>query len=132
VNNKDRATAKNGTILEIVYPGKILKEYFMDPLEISVCKLAKDIEVQNVTISKILNNKSSISADMALRLSKYFGNSAEFWLNLRQYYELEKEREKAKPVLEKIIPFKRPRANEGTSALHPTLQGERAVRAMSN
>jgi plasmid maintenance system antidote protein VapI len=43
---------------------------------------------------------------MSLRLSKYFGNSAEFWLNLQQHYELEKEREKAKDVLEKIIPFK--------------------------
>jgi plasmid maintenance system antidote protein VapI len=42
---------------------------------------------------------------MSLRLSKYFGNSAEFWLNLQQHYELEKEREKAKDVLEKIIPF---------------------------
>lgn len=106
MNNKVGASAKNGTVLEIVYPGKILKEYFMEPLEISVCKLAKDIGAQQITISNILNNKSSITADMALRLSKYFGNSAEFWLNLRQHYELEKAKEKTD--LEKIIPFKLP------------------------
>jgi addiction module HigA family antidote len=95
-----------GNSLEIVYPGKILKEYFMEPLEISGYKLAKGIGVPQITISNIVNNKRGISTDMSLRLSKYFGNSAEFWLNLQQHYELEKEREKTKDVLEKIIPFK--------------------------
>jgi addiction module HigA family antidote len=92
--------------LEIVYPGKILKKYFMEPLEISGYKLAKGIGVPQITISNIVNNKRGISTDMSLRLSKYFGNSAEFWLNLQQHYELEKEREKTKDVLDKIIPFK--------------------------
>ncbi|MDR1325970.1 MAG: HigA family addiction module antidote protein [Treponema sp.] len=91
--------------IEIVYPGRILKTYFMEPLGISGYKLAKEIGVPRITISNIVNNKRGISTDISLRLSKYFGNSAEFWLNLQQHYELELGRERAKEVLENIIPF---------------------------
>ena len=77
----------------------------MEPLGISGYKLAKEIGVPQITISNIVNNKRGISTDISLRLSKYFGNSAEFWLNLQQHYELELGRERAKEVLEKIIPF---------------------------
>jgi addiction module HigA family antidote len=91
--------------IEIVYPGRILKTYFMEPLGISGYKLAKEIGVPQITISNIVNNKRGISTDISLRLSKYFGNSAEFWLNLQQHYELELGRERTKEILEKIIPF---------------------------
>jgi addiction module HigA family antidote len=100
-----KTRVKKENILEIVYPGKILKEYFMEPLGISGYRLAKELGVPQITISNIVNNKRGLSTDVSLRLSKYFGNTAEFWLNLQQHYELEKEKERVKGVLEKIIPF---------------------------
>jgi addiction module HigA family antidote len=101
------ANKKKG--LEIVHPGRILKAYFMEPLGISGYRLAKEIGAPQITISNIVNNKRGISTDIALRLSKFFGNSAEFWLNLQQHYELELGQEKAKEILEKIIPFDKSR-----------------------
>jgi addiction module HigA family antidote len=103
-----KTKTKKDKNLEIVHPGKILKEYFMEPLGISGYRLAKELGVPQITISNIVNNKRGLSTDVSLRLSKYFGNSAEFWLNLQQHYELEKEKERVKGILEKIIPFSAP------------------------
>jgi addiction module HigA family antidote len=69
--------------LDVISPGAILYEEFMEPLGITAYKLAKDIQVQQTAISQILNGKRRLSVDMALRLSRYFGNSAQFWLNMR-------------------------------------------------
>jgi addiction module HigA family antidote len=69
-------------------PGEILREEFMRPLGISVSALARDIAVPANRISQIVNGKRALSADTALRLGKYFGVSAEIWLDLQSEYEL--------------------------------------------
>ena len=78
--------------LENIHPGEILKEEFLIPLEISAYKLSKDIGIPQTRISEILKKKRRITADTAIRLSKYFGNSAKFWLGLQDDFDLEEER----------------------------------------
>gem|GEM_PF-523673 len=81
-------------IMEPIHPGEILLEEFLSPLNISQYKLAKDISVPPRRINEIILGKRSISADNALRLSRYFGLSERFWLNLQSRYDLEIEKEK--------------------------------------
>jgi addiction module HigA family antidote len=78
--------------LDNIHPGEILKEEFLIPLEISAYKLSKDIGTPQTRISEILKKKRRVTADTAIRLSKYFGNSAKFWLGLQDDYDLEEER----------------------------------------
>ena len=80
--------------IEPIHPGEILLEEFMKPLNISQNSLAKSLKVTPRRINEIVNKKRSISADSALRLSKFFGNSAEFWMNLQYRYDLEVAKEK--------------------------------------
>jgi antitoxin HigA-1 len=77
-----------------IHPGEILQLEFLEPLEITPYRLSKDIGVAQTRISEILAEKRSITADTALRLSKYFGNSAQFWLNLQIQYDLRQALEK--------------------------------------
>ncbi|MGB6295242.1 MAG: HigA family addiction module antitoxin [Rivularia sp. (in: cyanobacteria)] len=71
-----------------IHPGEILQLEFLEPMNISAYRLSKDIGVTQTRISEILSGKCSITADTALRLSRYFGNSAQFWLNLQTEYDL--------------------------------------------
>jgi addiction module HigA family antidote len=71
-----------------VHPGTILKEMYLDPLEIGVGALADNIGVVRRTISLLVNEHSGVSAEMALRLSKTFGTTPQFWLNMQQTYDL--------------------------------------------
>jgi antitoxin HigA-1 len=80
--------------IDPVHPGEILLEEFLKPLGISQYKLAKDISVPPRRINEIVQGKRSISADTALRLSRYFGLSERFWLNLQSRYDLEVEKDK--------------------------------------
>ena len=66
--------------LKNIHPGEILQEEFLIPLKISAYKLARDIGIPQTRISKIIKSNRRITADTALRLSKYFGNSPKFWL----------------------------------------------------
>ena len=77
--------------LKNIHPGEILMEEFLIPLNISAYKLAKDIEIPQTRISEILKGNRRITADTALRLSKYFGNSAKFWLGLQDDFDIEEE-----------------------------------------
>jgi addiction module HigA family antidote len=77
-----------------IHPGEILMEEFLKPLEISQYKLAKDINVPARRINEIVHGKRSITADTALRLSRYFNLSERFWLNLQARYDLEVEKDK--------------------------------------
>lgn len=79
-------------LLHNIHPGEILKEEFLIPLEISAYNLSKDIGIPQTRISEILKKKRRITADTAIRLSKYFGNSAKFWLGLQDDFDLEEER----------------------------------------
>ncbi|MFH1942792.1 MAG: HigA family addiction module antitoxin [bacterium] len=86
-----------------IHPGEILKEEFLDPMGISQYRLAKDINVPPRRINEIVLGKRSISADTALRLSRYFKMSALFWINLQAHYDLETASDKLSPKLEKEI-----------------------------
>lgn len=77
--------------LRNIHPGEILMEEFLIPLNISAYKLSKDIEIPQTRISEILKGNRRITADTALRLSKYFGNSAKFWLGLQDDYDIEEQ-----------------------------------------
>ena len=82
------------TKLTPIHPGEILMEEFIKPFGISQYRLAKDISVPPIRINQIVHGKRAISADTALRLSKYFGTTAQFWLNLQNHYDLEVESDK--------------------------------------
>jgi antitoxin HigA-1 len=75
--------------LGFIPPGTILQEKFMQPLGITAYRLSKEIKVQQTAVSQIINGSRRITVDMALRLSRYFGNSAQFWLNLQNHYDIE-------------------------------------------
>lgn len=72
-----------------VHPGEILLEEFLKPMDISKYRLAKDINVPAMRISKICSGQSGISADTALRLSRYFGTTVEFWTGIQAHYDTE-------------------------------------------
>lgn len=71
-----------------IHPGEILQLEFLELLNITPYRLSKDIGVSQTRISEILSGKRSITADTALRFSHYFGNSAQFWLNLQTQYDM--------------------------------------------
>jgi len=77
--------------LKNIHPGEILFEDFLQPFNITAYKLAKDIEIPQTRISEIIKGNRRITADTALRLSKYFGNSAKFWLGLQDDFDIEAE-----------------------------------------
>jgi addiction module HigA family antidote len=77
--------------LKNIHPGEILAEEFLITFNISDYKLSKDIEIPQTRISEIIKGNRRITADTALRLSKYFGNSAKFWLGLQDDFDIEEE-----------------------------------------
>jgi addiction module HigA family antidote len=78
--------------LSNIHPGEVLLHEFLNPLEITAYRLSKDLSIPQTRISQILKGNRRITADTALRLSKYFGNSAKFWLGLQDDYDIEVER----------------------------------------
>ncbi|MFA6572383.1 MAG: HigA family addiction module antitoxin [Bacteroidota bacterium] len=88
--------------LKNIHPGEILLEEFLIPMEISAYRLSKDLEIPQTRISQILKAKRRITADTALRLSSYFGNSAKFWLGLQDDFDIEEEKKTQNIVFEKI------------------------------
>ncbi len=89
--------------LKPIHPSEILLEEFLNPLEISPERLANDIGVEISVIEGILQNEISISPNIALRLSLYFGLSERFWLNLQSRYDLETEKDKVADKLKKEV-----------------------------
>lgn len=86
-----------------IHPGEILMEEFLRPLRISQYRLAKDISVPARRINEIVHGKRAISADTALRLSRYFDLSERFWLNLQARYDLETEKDRLKGRIESEV-----------------------------
>jgi addiction module HigA family antidote len=78
--------------LSNIHPGEILLEEFLKPMNISAYRLSKDLGVPQTRTSEILKGKRSITADTAIRLSYYFGNTAKFWLGLQNDFDLEEEK----------------------------------------
>lgn len=92
--------------LKNIHPGEILLEEFLIPFNITAYKLAKDIDIPQTRISQIIKGNRRITADTALRLSKYFGNSAKFWLGLQDDYDIEEEMATRGTILESIKTIK--------------------------
>lgn len=92
--------------LKNIHPGEILKEEFLIPFELSAYKLSKDIGIPQTRTGAILKGKRRITADTALRLSKYFGNSAKFWLGLQNDYDIEEEMTQIMSELQEIPQYK--------------------------
>lgn len=80
--------------LKNIHPGEVLKEEFLDPLEISAYRLAKETRIPQTRIADIIHQRRRITADTALRLAKFFGTTPRFWTGLQDDYDLE-EQEKA-------------------------------------
>ena len=77
-----------------IHPGEILNYEFLEPFEITAYRLSKDLKIPQTRISEIIKGNRRITADTALRLSKYFGNSAKFWLGIQDDYDIEENKEK--------------------------------------
>jgi addiction module HigA family antidote len=92
-----------------IHPGSVLALEFLEPMGITAYRLAKDIAIPQTRVSQIIKGDRSITADTALRLSKYFGNSAKFWLGLQDDFDLEEQR-KAKGKELDLIPSARGKA----------------------
>lgn len=91
--------------LKNIHPGEILNEEFLIPLGISAYRLAKETFIPQTRVSEILKGNRRITADTALRLSKFFGNSPRFWLGLQNDYDLEEEGTQKENELNEIKPI---------------------------
>ena len=91
--------------LRNIHPGEILLEEFLTPLDISAYRLSKDTGIPQTRISAIIKGNRRITADTALRLAKYFGNSAKFWLGLQDDFDIEEENQNLKSTLNSIRHF---------------------------
>ncbi|WP_456391649.1 HigA family addiction module antitoxin [Nitratifractor sp.] len=89
--------------IEPIHPGEILKEEFMEPLSLSQNSLAKALHVSPRRINEIVNARRAVTADTALRLARFFGNSPEFWMNLQNRYDLEKAKDRSFATIEKEV-----------------------------
>jgi len=89
-----------------IHPGEILKEEFLDPFGISAYRLSKEIKIPQTRISQIIKGKRRITANTALRLSEFFGNSPQFWMGIQDDYDLEEERIKIEEELKYISKVK--------------------------
>ena len=92
--------------LNNIHPGEILLEEFLIPLEITAYRLAKETFIPQTRISEIIKGNRRITADTALRFSKYFGTSAKFWLGLQDDYDLEEEKTNKGNEMNNIKPHK--------------------------
>jgi antitoxin HigA-1 len=85
-----------------IHPGEILEEDFLTPMNISAYKLAKETFMDQTRVSEILRGKRSVTIDTALRLSKFFGTSPEFWINIQTQYDMEMKEGEISEELNKI------------------------------
>lgn len=88
--------------LSNIHPGEILMEEFLKPMNITAYRLSKAIKIPQTRISQIVKGKRRITADTALRLSKYFGTSVKFWLGIQNDFDIEEERVKLDEILKQI------------------------------
>jgi len=88
--------------LKNIHPGEILLEEFLKPMSISAYRLSKDTGIPQTRISAIVKGNRSVTADTALRLSKYFGTTAKFWLGLQDDFDIEEQSQNLKNTLNSI------------------------------
>ena len=92
--------------LKNIHPGEVLDKEFLKPLNITAYKLAKETNLSQTRLSEIIKKKRRITADTALRLAKFFGNSPQFWLGLQNDFDLEEEKKVIKKDLKNIHQLK--------------------------
>ena len=93
----------NEELLPPIHPGEILREEFLEPMGIMQYRLAKSLSVPPRRINEIVKGKRAVTPDTALRLSRYFGTSERFWLNLQMRYDLETEKDRLRDRLEREV-----------------------------
>ena len=93
----------NSAKLKFPHPGEILRVEFLEEMGITQYKLAVDIGIPHSRVTAIIKGRRAISPDTALRLSRYFGTSAEFWLGLQKEYDLRKAREELGPTIDREV-----------------------------
>jgi addiction module HigA family antidote len=101
-HEKERIMAKR---ISNIHPGEILLEEFLKPMGISAYRLSKETKIDQTRISEIIKGKRSISVDTALRFSKFFSNSPEFWINLQNHFDIEEKKRQMEQELKKIKSF---------------------------
>jgi len=95
--------AKSQKLLPPIHPGEILRTEFMEPLRLSMNRLALDLRVPVTRIAEIVHERRGITPDTALRLARYFKTSAAFWLNLQTAYDLEVAEDKLRRTIEREV-----------------------------
>src|SRR3990172_4796347 len=88
--------------LKNIHPGEVLREEFLEPMEISVYSLSKETGLSQTRIGQIIKGKRSVTAETALKLGKFFGVPAEFWMNLQTLYDIEEAKKRHKKDIESI------------------------------
>lgn len=106
MNNLTQVASKVSTKLDPILPGEVLMEEFIEPLGLTQNRVAIAIGVPPRRINEIVHGKRRITADTALRLGRYFGTTAQFWINLQTHHDLEVERDSLEDVLDSIQPVK--------------------------
>ena len=101
------AFERRGPAAWVMHPGEILQVEFLKPMKMSGYRLAQSLKVKPQTVNDITLGKRGVSADMAIRLAKFFGTTEQFWMNLQAAYELGKARKEIKKDLDKIQPVNR-------------------------
>ena len=96
-------TKKEAKRLPPVHPGEILQEDLMKPLGLSMNRLARDLHVPVTRISEIVHGRRAITADTALRLARYFGSTAQFWMNLQSRYDLDSAARESQIEIERNV-----------------------------
>ncbi len=91
--------------LKNIHPGEVLLEEFLLPLNISAYRLAKEVNIPQTRISEIIKGNRRVTADTALRFSKYFGNSAKFWLGIQDDFDIEEELSNKGVLIQSIKTF---------------------------
>ena len=91
-------------ILKNIHPGEVLKEEFLEPMGISVYRLAKETDLSQTRLGQIIRGERSITAETALKLGKFFGVPAEFWMNLQTLYDIEEAQKRYKKTLNPYMP----------------------------
>ena len=91
--------------MRAVHPGEILREDILPEIKMSESKLAEHLNISRMTVNRLVNERQSVSTDMALRLGKLFGNNPDFWLNLQNAYDLKKAEHYMAIELKKIKPL---------------------------
>ena len=101
----DEEITMNGSSLPAIHPGEVLRDLYLEPLEMSPYALAKKLRVPRTRIERIVAEKTAISPDTALRLAKFFKTTPEFWMNLQNGFDLKLEAEALKGELERIMAY---------------------------